>query len=160
MRLATVEQAFANWLDAARSRLKIPVQARARTKRQIELSFLGINSAIGASLTTRDLNVFVEWEGRNWDLLLAFDVWPRLAVGGYICEHCRPEQRTNFPDLEALWRDHLFEPLAEWINGKLAAADAVGLYGSASDGWTHAKLLSNGDPQTSEPNIRIPLRLS
>jgi hypothetical protein len=80
--LATVEQAFTKWLDTARSRLKIGVEVRARDRRQIELSFVGINSTIGASLTTRELTTFVEWEGRVWDLLLALDVWPRLVVGG------------------------------------------------------------------------------
>jgi len=158
--LRTMEQAFVKWLAAARSRLEIAVEVRARDRRQIELSFIGINSAIGASLTIRQLNIFVEWEGQNWDTLLSLDVWPGLAVGGYICEHCRPEQRTTFPALEALWRDHLFEPLLEWTNGKLSAADAVGLYGSSSKGWTYAKLLSSGDLQSTAPNIRIPLRVS
>jgi hypothetical protein len=120
----------------------------------------GINPAIGASLTTRHLTVFVEWEDRVWDFLLYFDVWPRLAVGGYVCEHCRPEQRTTFPDMEALWRDHLFEPLAEWIDEKLSAADAVGLFGSPSNGWTDAELLPNRGHRKTEPEIRIPLRVS
>jgi hypothetical protein len=157
--LATVQHAFFEWLDTARPRLKIPMELRALTGRQIELAFVGINSAIGATLTTRELSVFVEWEGRIWDFFRCFDVWPRLAIGGYICEHCRPEQRTIFPCMQALWQDHLFEPLLEWINGKLAAADAVGLYGSTSSGWTHAELLSDRDPQRSEPDIRLPLRV-
>jgi hypothetical protein len=102
--LATVQHAFFEWLDTARLRLKIPMELRALTGRQIELAFVGINSAIGATLTTRELSVFVEWEGRIWDFFRCFDVWPRLAIGGYICEHCRPEQRTIFPCMQALSR--------------------------------------------------------
>ena len=83
--MATVYRAFIEWLGAARSRLKIPVEVRARTERQIErralssrskieLSFVGIGSAIGASLTSRELSIFVEWEERIWDLFLSLDV--------------------------------------------------------------------------------------
>ncbi len=158
--IATVHRAFVEWLDTARSRLKIAVEVRARTGRQVELSFVGINSAIGAILTTRELSVFVEWEGRIWDMLLSLDVWPRLAIGGYICEHCKPEERTIFPDLKSLLRDHLFEPFLEWVNEKLAAADAVGLYSSPPGGWTHAELLSHHDGGRTKPDIRLPLRVS
>jgi hypothetical protein len=158
--LATVQHAFFEWLDTARPRLKIPMELRALTGRQIELAFVGINSAIGATLTTRELSVFVEWEGRIWDFFRCFDVWPRLAIGGYICEHCRPEQRTIFPCMHSLWQDHLFEPLLEWVNGKLAAADAVSLYGSPSTGWTHAELVSKHGAQEASLHIRIPARVS
>jgi hypothetical protein len=83
--MATVYRAFIEWLDAGRSRLKIPVEVTARTERQIErralgsrskieLSFVGIGSAIGASLTNRELSIFVEWEERIWDLFLSLDV--------------------------------------------------------------------------------------
>jgi hypothetical protein len=159
MVMRMIDRAFAKWLEETRSRLDIAVEMRARTARQIGLSFAGINSAIGASLTTQQLCVFVACEGRIWDFLLCFDVWPRIAIGGYICEHCKPEQRTIFPDMEALWRDHLFEQLLEWVNGKLAVADAVGLYGSPLDGWPHAELVSNDDAKGPKPDIRIPLRV-
>jgi hypothetical protein len=43
--IATVHRAFVDWLDSARSRLEIAVEVRARTGRQIELAFVGINSS-------------------------------------------------------------------------------------------------------------------
>lgn len=159
LKLATIERAFVKWLNTARSQLKVPLEFRGRTRREIEISFGGINSAIGASLSTQELIVFVEWEGRIWDFFRCFDVWPRLAPGGYICEHCRPEQRMTFPDVQALWRDHLFEPFLEWVNERLATAQAVGCYGSPLSGWTHAELLSDRYQERPEPDIRIPLRV-
>jgi hypothetical protein len=158
--LLAVHQALVDWLDTARSRLAIAVELRARAGGHIELSFVGINPAIGALLTSRELSVFVEWEERNWDLFLSLDVMPRRTASGYICEHCKPEQRTIFPDLEALWRDHLFEPFLQWVNANLVAADAVGLYGSSSSGWTSAELLAHDDARRTEPDIRILLRAS
>jgi hypothetical protein len=62
--------------------------------------------------------------------------------------------------LKDLWRDHFFEPLLEWINGKLAISEAVGLYGSPFSGWTHAKLILNDDlDKRTAPDIRLPLRV-
>jgi hypothetical protein len=158
LKVPAVHRAFVQWLETARPRLKIPVEVRGQTKRRIKLAFVGINSAIGASLTAQELNVFVEWEGRVWDFLRCFDLWPRLVAGGYICEHCRPEERTVFPTIEHLWRDHLFEPLLKWVNERLAVSDSVCLIGSPSSGWTHAEL-SDRDPQRPEPDIRVPLRV-
>jgi hypothetical protein len=68
--LATVEQALIEWLDTAGQRLKIAVEVRSRTKREIELSFVGLNFAIGASLTARELTISVEWEGRCWEFFM------------------------------------------------------------------------------------------
>jgi hypothetical protein len=61
-----------------------------------------------------------------------------------------------FPNLDALWRDHLFEPFLAWVNEELAEADAVGLYGSPSDGYTHARLLTTGE---LHPETFIPVRV-
>lgn len=127
--------------------------------RYIELSFNGIHPAIGASLTSRELSVFADWQGQTWDLLLSLDVLPWRARSGYICELCQAEERTIFPNLEALWRDHLFEPLLTWVNTRLAMSDALDLYGSPSSGSTHAELLSRHDTQGTTPNIRIPVRV-
>jgi hypothetical protein len=86
-------------------------------------------------------------------------VLPQRGENGYVCGHCEAEARKTFPNLEALWRDHLFEPFLEWVNKKLATAEAVGFYGSLSSGWTHAELLPNYDPRRASPEVFIvPLR--
>jgi hypothetical protein len=157
MRRPSIHHAFVSWLEAFGSRLIIDVHPTGRTGR---LSFEGINPAIGAFLTSRELSVFVEWEGRNWDSLLSLGVMPRRSAGGYVCECCKPVEPTEFPDLEGLWRDHLFEPLLKWVNDELASAHAICLYGSPSQGVTHAVLLLPDDLRQPKPDICIPLRVS
>jgi hypothetical protein len=157
--LHLVHRAFLKWRRSVSSRLAIRVRTRGYLMPHILLSFDGINPAIGAMLTCQELSVFVDWQGQHWDSLLSLDVWPRRCAGGYVCECCKLEGRAVFPNLEALWRDHLFEPFLAWVNEELAAADTVALYGSPAVGYTNAKLISRDDPQQAKPDISIPVRV-
>lgn len=149
---------FLGWLETAALALSIGARPSGRADQRVELSFKGITPAIGAFLTCWELTVFVDWEGRNWDTLLHVDVRPRRrARGGYTCDCRQRKNRRVFPTLDALWRDHLFEPFGAWVNGELAVADAVGFYGSLSVGYTHAKLLTSDDPR---PALCIPVRVT
>jgi hypothetical protein len=146
------------WLETAALVVPINVQPSRHADQRIVLSFEGITPAIGAFLTCWELSVFVDWQGRNWDTLLSLDVKPRRrARGGYTCECCQRRDRRVFPSLDALWRDHLFEPFGAWVNGELAVADTIGLTGSPSVGYTHAKLLTKADPR---PEICVPVRVT
>ena len=50
-----------------------------------------------------------------------------------------------FADRPALWTDHLFEGLLEWVNDSLARAKWLALYGSPE--WASwARLLPGDDP--------------
>jgi hypothetical protein len=159
MRPPLVHNAFVAWLEIARSRLDIAVEIGVRTRRHIDLSFDGINPAIGAFLTSQELTVFADWQGQNWDSLLSLDVMPRRSARGYVCECCKPEERTVFPDLEGLWRDHLFEPFLQWVNAKLACTEVIGLHGSPSSGVTRAELLRKDEDRRSKPDLCLRVRL-
>ena len=53
-----------------------------------------------------------------------------------------------FADRPALWADHLFEPLLEWVNDSLARAKWLALYGNPE--WaTWARLLPGDDPSAA-----------
>jgi hypothetical protein len=156
--LYLVHQAFLSWRRSAASRLAIPVRTRGYLMQHILLTVDGINPAINAFLTSNELKVVVDWDGQNWDTLLSLDVTPLRSAGGYICECCEPERRTVFPTLESLLRDHLFEPFLAWVNGELAVADTIGLYGSPADGYTQAKLLHREDLSRGSPGRVIALR--
>ena len=158
MRHPSIHHAFVNWLETAGSRFAVGVRVTGRAGQHIELSFDDITPALGAFLSSRELTVFVDWEGQNWDSPLSLDVTPRRSGGGYICECCKPEGRTVFPTLDALRGDHLFEPFLAWVNEELAAADVIGLYGSPSDGYTQAKLLHTEDLTRGSPGRVIVLR--
>jgi hypothetical protein len=161
-----VHQAFAAWLGNVDARLSVAVRVGKQTLESIEISFDGMSPAVGAIIQYDEteafveLEVFVDWEGANWDLILNLDCEPVRSPDGYVCDLCPPEDRKVFPSREALWRDHLFEPFLEWINEKLAQADVIGLYGSAGEGMTCAALLrSSAIPGNDRPGIYVPLRL-
>ena len=65
---------------------------------------------------------------------------------GYVCWICEAEGKHRaFPTIEALWRNHLFRPLEDWITTKLADAQAVALCRSDSGGTTWTRLVRAGD---------------
>lgn len=153
-----VQRSFLEWVSESAPRFAVPIAVKESSDRSLDLEFVGC-PALSATLTSSEIIISVEWHGECWDILLSFDVSPQRTENGYICRHCAVERRATFPDLDALWRDHLFDPLLRWVNEKLAIADALGLYGSPARGWTYAELLTNCDAQKTEPDIRIPIRV-
>jgi len=76
--------------------------------------------------------------------MISLDADGDLADSGrYLCAQCDPASRTTFADMEALWADHFFEPVATWLREKLRPAEALAYY--RSEGATWAKLLELGD---------------
>jgi len=126
---------FLRWLKLNRSRFAIGIQLGRRTDRALEFSFVGINPAITGILSTCEVNVNVIFEGAdidagNWDTLIWLFHGAIPVPGGYICTECKPEYKRVFPDLVALWTDHLFEGLLKWINEDLAPAKWLVLNGT------------------------------
>ena len=111
-----------------------------------EFSFAGINRAISGALTTYEVEVWVTYRNDCWDLLFNVDAEPkRIPAGGYLCDLCPADARRVFADRPALWTDHLFEGLLEWVNDSLARAKWLALYGDP-DTATWARLLPGDDP--------------
>ena len=70
------------------------------------------------------------------------EVRPEKSHGGFVCAICERESKHRiFPTLEVLWLDHLFRPLEDCINTKLAVAQAVALYRTDHGGSTWARLV-------------------
>ncbi len=125
-----IQRAFLSWLE----------------DRVQEFSFAGINHAIIGALTTYEIEVYAMHENDCWDILLSAYAEPKRAQGGgFFCEACPPDARRMFADRPALWADHLFDPLLEWVNDSLARAKWLALHGSPE--WaTWARLLPGDDP--------------
>jgi hypothetical protein len=98
-------------------------------------------------------------QGDGWDFLLDLDAEPKRVPGGYVCDLCPPESRPVFPNRPALWTDHLFEQLLEWVNESLAKAKWLALYGSLDYG-TWARLLPDDLPWKALPGGGLTLRYS
>ena len=141
-----IQRAFLSWLEASRDRFALEIRLGKRTDRVQEFSFAGVNRAIEGALTTYEIEVYAIHENDRWDILLSTWAEPKRAQGGgYFCEACPPEARRMFADRPALWADHLFEPLLEWVNDTLARAKWLALYGNPE--WaTWARLLPGDDP--------------
>jgi hypothetical protein len=107
-------------LEANRSRFAIDIKLGRRTDTLQQFTFAGINAALDGVLTTREISVYVTYEGENWDCILDVNAEPKRVPGGYVCGLCPPESRPVFPSRPALWADRLFEPLLEWVNESLA----------------------------------------
>ena len=111
-----------------------------------EFSFAGINRAITGALTSDEVEVWVTYRRDCWDILLDVDAEPkRVPGGGYVCGLCPADDRRVFADRPALWTDHLFEGLLEWMNESLARAKWLALFGDP-DTATWARLLLDDDP--------------
>jgi hypothetical protein len=147
-------------LNEAQARLPVPVREKHAFASVSGLLFEGIIATIDGFVTCRELMVGVSWEGRNWDTLLRLEVdAQRRHRGGFICPDCDPKDRSVFPTLGPLWRDHLFEPVLVCVNEKLAVAETICLYGSPSDGHTYARLLRRDDHDGMMPTARLPVRV-
>jgi hypothetical protein len=158
-------RAFVDWLSDASPRLAIPLRVDKKDSESIEASFVGINTAVGVFIEYGEtdafveLGVFVDWEGCNWDMILNLDCEPVRRADGYVCDLCPPEDQKEFPNREALWRDHLFEPFLEWVNEDLATADVIYLWSSPGKGMTSARLLrSSAIPEVDPSGVCVSLR--
>lgn len=150
-----IQRAFFRWLAGNKQRFVIPIRIIRRMDHQIEVHFVRLNPIISISLSN-EVWVCVKWKNEIWDCLCNFEAVPLRVNNGYVCKLCNPEMREVFPNREALWRNHLFEPFLEWINTKLAQASYIGLYSTdgTGKGGTWAELiqgnltLNEAQPQT------------
>jgi hypothetical protein len=156
---------FLRWLKLNRARFAVGIAPGRRTDEDLEFSFVGINPAITGILSTSDINVNVTIEDsdfgdENRDTLIWLFHGAKRVPGGYICSECKPEYKRLFPDLVALWTDHLFEELLKWVNERLAPANWLILAGEV--GFLTAAWLTSQPPDTPvEPDsVRyvLPLR--
>lgn len=123
-----IQRAFFAWFDEARPRLKRDISIVRRTDRSVEFTFHAGTDALRGWLYRNEVVIAVDYDGTCWDLLIAYDVYPRKIADGYICTECPPDAQHIHPSREALWRDHLFDPLLRWVNEELATATGLALY--------------------------------
>lgn len=132
------QRAFFEWLRDSNHSLPFPLAVVRRTDRTIVCRVTGITDAIRISLAG-DLCVYVERGGDFWDALLWLDCCPQKEGKYYICACCPPGDRKRFDSREALWRTHLFDPLADWMR-ILRSSEWLLLFETSPDGSTWARL--------------------
>jgi hypothetical protein len=132
-----IQRAFDSWYRIHQQRFLIKLVFLSRTDRRLIFSFAGITSVLSVTLTEYDLSVRVTWFGDTWELLKWWNASPKREGHGYICALCQPSE--VFATRCAVWEDHLFEPLLDWVNKSLLVATELHLEGVTND-ITYAKL--------------------
>jgi hypothetical protein len=157
-------RAFHDWLELNRSRFAHPVQLRKRRGHWAEYSLAGVHPAISGSLTESGLSVWAKYQGDTWDFLFDNDAYPKKVRQGYVCRECLPGYQKLFECREALWAEHLFEALLNWVNETMARAHWLvlegipGEYSCARLAETKPELAAAKDPEDRLVTIVIPLR--
>lgn len=145
-------KAFIRWATGNQARFDIPLFIKKRTDALIEIEFGGVTDNIAAQVNTIGIVVIARHDHKLWDILIEFEAYIKKSDSGYICEWCWENPNNIETDLKSfasrdeLWRDHIFEPLLEWINTKLAKAWWVRFYG-IPDSITAAQLIMQEAPE-------------
>jgi hypothetical protein len=143
-----IQRAFLAWYNKYQPQFPQPIQYSERRDDYLEFSIVGLHPAIGIKLSW-DLAVYIEWQGEFWDYLNSFEAVPQHIIGGYYCRLCDSEERKLFPNREAMWEDHVFNPFLKWLDDTLLPAKWLCLY-RLEDGCTWGKLLAEADHKASE----------
>ena len=157
-------RAFRDWLELNRARFAHPVELHKKPGHWAEFSFAGIHPAISGSLTESGLRVSAKYQRDCWDFLFDNDAYPKKVREGYVCRECLPGYQKLFVSRAALWADHLFEALLNWVNETLARAHWLVLEGTPGE-YSSAVLVDAKpepapakNPEDRSVTIVIPLR--
>ena len=132
---AASRAAFSSWLDACSPQLASEIAVGHETAGGLAFSLTRWPELEG-SLTPTGLDIAAMRDGECWDLLLSLDVDPTEISSAWACLICEAEgKHERFATLEALWRDHLLDPLEAWIAKELASARGLKFYQQGGATW-------------------------
>ncbi|MDO8264127.1 MAG: hypothetical protein Q7T21_13030 [Gallionella sp.] len=127
-----IQRDFVGWYRENASRFTIPLRLIARSRRRLDLAFVGITSVISARLSENELIVSADMDDECFDTIADIEAHPLNTPLGYVCTLCDPSDRTFYRTRKEFWRQHLFERFLAWANEKLAPAHWIRL--SSIDG--------------------------
>lgn len=126
---AALKASFLRWLEHAKDTLTIQIVIHEVTADSISFGFEGCTPVLRGWVADRggnnsaemliDANYNGVWDGLWWP----DSVQPVRRPSGWVCATCENEGHpVLFESAEAIWRDHLFDPLLKWVNETLAPA--------------------------------------
>lgn len=108
----------------------------------MEISFLiGRGALLGYGHPT-GISIAVMLDDECWDFLFDEEVVPENDEAAWHCSLCATSDRRLFPSVEALWMDHLFDPLRRWIDKQLRPATALEFHQVEGATWARLMMLS------------------
>jgi hypothetical protein len=132
---AALKASFLRWLGEAKTALKVPIIVTELLADRIRFGFGGytpvLRGWIGHREGYRGAEMLIDaefqgiWDGLRWP----DSVCPVRRSGGWVCATCEGEGHpVLFESAEAIWRDHLFDDLLEWVNESLTPATHIAFY--------------------------------
>jgi len=139
-----INRAFDKWYKRNKKRFKYRAIFIKKHWNHIELKFEGVTPRLACSITQTGADIWVMHHKEVWDALTDFGTYTgRTAWGDYYCDLCPAENRNLFSSKQALWENHCFEQLLEWINDNLVESRWVALF--QIDGCTWVELKEKED---------------
>lgn len=146
-----IQKVFYNWLSKNRASFRFQPVIVKKHKDYIRLRFMGISQKIGCVITPSGLNVYVNHQGKCWDIVADFEVSECKSSEGYYCGFCEPEKRKFFAAREELLAEHCFDGLLKWVNEELR--ESMWLYFFATDGITWVEIKEKDDSMLENKNF-------
>lgn len=127
-------RAFDQWLKTAATSLPLSVRRTQRGSQHLVYTFDDYPDALTLVVLPGDISIRVSHIGRPWDMLMAVESVAVRVDEGYRCALCPPDD-TRWPDRAALWIEHDFMALADWLRTSLVPADLLDLHQEGSVTW-------------------------
>lgn len=145
-----VRKTYEHWIKKNRHRfIYEPWISRSRRDR-FTLRFTGIAPELTCDISDSGINVSIcSSHGEIWDLLTDFDtIVKKTTDGQYYCQLCDDyddgKTLTYYSSPAALWEEHVFEEMLEWINA-LSSDKLLHIYCSSDEGCCVAKITAAFD---------------
>ena len=131
-----LKSTFGKWYKRHQKRFRYPPLFSKRHWDRIEFVFQGISPRLDCTIDQTGATIWVMHHKEVWDILAEFGTYTgRTVWGDYCCDLCPPENREFFSSKQALWENHCFEQLLEWINDDLVESRWVALFQIGGCTW-------------------------
>ena len=136
---AAFRAALLAFLDTDASRLcRLVLSADVSAPDHTMLHVIGVHPALWFKFRHDGaIDVGVDWDGRPWDFVAGFDVFPRRVSGGWVRSlseyEPQDEMRDVRPSREEVWRRDGFEVVIRWLNAAIVPGAYVELSGRPDD---------------------------
>jgi hypothetical protein len=123
-----------------------------RNETRLVLAVEGIPSQVmsilfaigGGKSRLLDVSASFQLNGECLDTAGWFDAAPLRVAGSYRCGFCDDQgSSAAYPSLDALWEDHVFEPLMAWINKELTNIIRIDFCQNSNGGMSWVDLVQD-----------------
>lgn len=125
----------------------------------VEINFLIGRGALRGYGHPTGMSIAAMLDDECWDFLFDEDVVLESDAVAWYCSLCAPSDRRLFPSAEALWVDHLFDPLRRWIDKQLRPATALEFHRVEGATWARLMTLSEASKTATSVIFLSPHRV-